>query len=957
MSVVMAAAVIYEYVGVKLPVTRLPCAPPAAGGAPPAVVLVAAEDQGTDALKQILCNSTLSLAIVRFSDTSCFHKIFNRLYDQHRNLSFLFLNEDLSMYGPEVLTVNLFNDIKETTDKRFNFILGSDRAFSVGYNYNMNRYAEQILDTIEKFNPRLENLKDVLSINSKNNTFDIEAAACNWALHNNITFESWISTSREYILFVYLCSNDPLNGEYRNTLSLVKNVIKQEFKFKIDIRTVDCNDAHSITNIFLNNFGENKESIMGALAWSSSAGIAAFAKIANYNEVPVALAGPVAADGAYQPVFSGTIAFAVNGKLEDLANAYRKLLKTCNWSRLAVLSDESSYAKSFKNHLLKGGSIVHIERTVRPETISNTLKSIEKDYARIFLVNTNSTLAEKILLSASQLDMTPIKGYAWIVREWSPEKELLAADWGAMSHLSLGWSWRGGGPASGGRAALRSRLGALWPHRTWPAMAAPLVDATLLLYHSFAQFNFLYSSNPFNLKKRGYAIKFSKIYDEIKEQGLARDLRLNNSSVENPVIYVEHWKGTIRTVITTWHLQDVEERNQSICGLRVQDRPSCLLRGGEISNFVQKCYDPLLFTSIAIFIMLPGVFLLARRARLRRLKRRDLKMLANLFEKKQSSSIVHRDSLYVHKEIGTGNFGRVYLATLRRRRRRSQERSILVAAKALRNDSDKREYLQEAQILEFLDHKNIVKFVGICFANGLRFILMEYALYGDLHRYLKSRRHLAGQRHLGAGDESEAIHVSAEALTRLAGEAAAALEYLAQQGLVHRDVRAANCLVDERRTLKLADFGMARKLCHDQQEYTTIRQALFPVLWMAPESLIHGTFSTSSDVWALGMLFFELATLGQRPYGDWSPQRVLEFVRLGGRPSLPPDMWSQTRSLLTACWQQEAAARPGAAELARFLARAPRAVRPALLPAPPPATLPAPPDASSARTTLLTSDF
>lgn len=56
--------------------------------------------------------------------------------------------------------------------------------------------------------------------------------------------------------------------------------------------------------------------------------------------------------------------------------------------------------------------------------------------------------------------------------------------------------------------------------------------------------------------------------------------------------------------------------------------------------------------------------------------------------------------------------------------------------------------------------------------------------------------------------ESEAIHVSAAALTRLAKEAAEALAYLAKRRYVHRDVRAANCLIDANRSLKLADFGM-----------------------------------------------------------------------------------------------------------------------------------------------------
>lgn len=118
----------------------------------------------------------------------------------------------------------------------------------------------------------------------------------------------------------------------------------------------------------------------------------------------------------------------------------------------------------------------------------------------------------------------------------------------------------------------------------------------------------------------------------------------------------------------------------------------------------------------------------------------------------------------------------------------------------------------------------MVRLLGVCAADGPPLLLMEYAFFGDLLRYLQERRHLAevaatesdldsctdlvGDREVMAAVEPEATHVSATALTRLAKEAAEALAYLAKRRYVHRDVRAANCLIDASRTLKLADFGM-----------------------------------------------------------------------------------------------------------------------------------------------------
>ncbi|KAL0849667.1 hypothetical protein ABMA28_013921 [Loxostege sticticalis] len=149
----------------------------------------------------------------------------------------------------------------------------------------------------------------------------------------------------------------------------------------------------------------------------------------------------------------------------------------------------------------------------------------------------------------------------------------------------------------------------------------------------------------------------------------------------------------------------------------------------------------------------------------------------------------------------------------------------------------------------------------------------------------------------GSGSARFAYHVSAPSLTRLATEAASALAYLALQRLVHRDVRARNCLVDARRSLKLADFRLARKTglgAAGEEEYLTRRRGLFPVLWMAPESLERGVFTAASDAWGLGVLLLELVTLGARPYGAWPPLRVLQYVSAGGIPPLPPDVSEST---------------------------------------------------------------
>src|SRR6218665_2306103 len=79
-----------------------------------------------------------------------------------------------------------------------------------------------------------------------------------------------------------------------------------------------------------------------------------------------------------------------------------------------------------------------------------------------------------------------------------------------------------------------------------------------------------------------------------------------------------------------------------------------------------------------------------------------------------------------------------------------------------------------------------------------------------------------------------------------------------------RDLAARNCLVGENHLVKVADFGLARLM--KDETYTAHAGAKFPIKWTAPEGLAYNRFSTKSDVWAFGVLLWEIATYGMAPY-------------------------------------------------------------------------------------------
>lgn len=86
-------------------------------------------------------------------------------------------------------------------------------------------------------------------------------------------------------------------------------------------------------------------------------------------------------------------------------------------------------------------------------------------------------------------------------------------------------------------------------------------------------------------------------------------------------------------------------------------------------------------------------------------------------------------------------------------------------------------------------------------------------------------------------------------------------EYLSSLDVVHRDLACRNILVGENKVLKISDFGMAREVAGDDI-YVKTSKGRLPWKWMAIESIINREFTSASDVWAYGVVLWEIATLG-----------------------------------------------------------------------------------------------
>jgi hypothetical protein len=217
-------------------------------------------------------------------------------------------------------------------------------------------------------------------------------------------------------------------------------------------------------------------------------------------------------------------------------------------------------------------------------------------------------------------------------------------------------------------------------------------------------------------------------------------------------------------------------------------------------------------------------------------------------------------------------------------------------------------FLREAQVVAGLSHPNIVNIFDVDVQDGQPYIVMDFVAGGSLAKRLAS----------GPMPVDEAI----EMLIPLAE----ALDYAHRQGLVHRDLKPANVLLQPDGSPVLADFGLARAAQPDTAARITASGMLLGTLaYMAPEQFAGGDADARTDIYALGVLFFEMLT-GRVPFDGDSAQVM--YGHLQQPPPAPrllvPALPDAIEKLVLSMLAKDPAARPqSAAEVAAAL----RAIR------------------------------
>ncbi|KAF7459608.1 STE20 serine/threonine-protein kinase [Marmota monax] len=242
-------------------------------------------------------------------------------------------------------------------------------------------------------------------------------------------------------------------------------------------------------------------------------------------------------------------------------------------------------------------------------------------------------------------------------------------------------------------------------------------------------------------------------------------------------------------------------------------------------------------------------------------------------------------------ELGDGAFGKVYKA-------QNKETNVLAAAKVIdtKSEEELEDYMVEIDILASCDHPNIVKLLDAFYYENNLWILIEFCAGGAVDAVM-----LELERPL---TESQIQVVCKQTLE--------ALNYLHDNKIIHRDLKAGNILFTLDGDIKLADFGVSAKNTRTIQRRDSFIGTPY---WMAPEVVMCETskdrpYDYKADVWSLGITLIEMAEI-EPPHHELNPMRVLLKIAKSEPPTLAqPSRWSSNfKDFLKKCLEKNVDAR------------------------------------------------
>ncbi|KAI0302168.1 hypothetical protein BC826DRAFT_966178 [Russula brevipes] len=252
--------------------------------------------------------------------------------------------------------------------------------------------------------------------------------------------------------------------------------------------------------------------------------------------------------------------------------------------------------------------------------------------------------------------------------------------------------------------------------------------------------------------------------------------------------------------------------------------------------------------------------------------------------------------------IGAGSFGKVYLGM-------DATNGLLMAVKQVEvpsTASDERKISmtdaleREIELLKDLQHANIVQYLYSSSDDEFFNIFLEYVPGGSVAALL---------RNYGAFEEPLVRNFVRQILE--------GLHYVHERGIVHRDIKGANVLVDNKGGIKISDFGISKKLEDNLMPGNRLHRPSLQgsVYWMAPEVVKQVAYTKKADIWSVGCLIVEMLT-GEHPWAQLNQmQAIFKIGSFSAKPPIPSDISTDAQNFLDLCFELDHEVRPSAGDL------------------------------------------
>jgi len=265
-------------------------------------------------------------------------------------------------------------------------------------------------------------------------------------------------------------------------------------------------------------------------------------------------------------------------------------------------------------------------------------------------------------------------------------------------------------------------------------------------------------------------------------------------------------------------------------------------------------------------------------------------------EERYKSLIINTERYQKVKSIGKGGYAEVWLV-------KDKETGADIALKQLFSEISPKQiqnFAREVDTMADTNHPFLLKFYGFSPLTPLS-ILTEYIPNGSLFHFIRA--------------DPKGNFLNGTRKTLIAMGIASAMNFLHKRGIIHRDLKSMNILLDNELLPRICDFGIARFFSNSQEPIT---MHLGTPHWMAPESLYGKGYGFPVDVYGFAMVLYELLTF-KIPWAGLDPLSVTRTVVIENkRPKIPQTAPKSLRNLIVKCWQTNANARPTFAEIYRL---------------------------------------